>query len=330
MPALGRSRGIARALALTAAASMLCLVADSAAAKPKTKKLRDLDQPVRTAVASHRPEAWTADRPRFFTINDVLAKRAGQHGDNVRLASLGTAVATDSPPASATERRTTAEPFGLFTFRAPEGLLWTKWRRIDADMDAEATVLARCRDDADRCSRASAYFLRLVAAAQSHDGAERIAAVNRSVNAAIRYTSDLAQHGVPDRWTSPLATLATGAGDCEDYAILKYAVLRESGVAPADLRLLLVRDLLSRQDHAVLAVRHQQRWLVLDNRWSTLMEASELARFLPLFAIDQQGVSLFAAPYAAMPTDPEIVPGATTVETVMGAPSNSPSLPLLL
>src|SRR3984893_9624815 len=36
-------------------------------------------------------------------------------------------------------------------------------------------------------------------------------------------------------------TLDTGAGDCEDYAILKYVALREAGMSCNDLRILVVR-----------------------------------------------------------------------------------------
>jgi hypothetical protein len=63
----------------------------------------------------------------------------------------------------------------------------------------------------------------------------------------------------------------------------------------------LVRDRAVRQDHAVLAARLDGRWLLLDNRFSTLTEDSEASRFTPLFAIDHQGVHLFAAPYAKRP-----------------------------
>ena len=129
-------------------------------------------------------------------------------------------------------------------------------------------------------------------------GRARIELVNRTINSAIRYTSDYAQHGVADLWSSPLATLASGRGDCEDYAIAKYVVLREAGVPAADMRLLLVHDRAVRQDHAVLAVLDNGRWIVLDNRHPMLLETASLPQFTPLFALDHQGVSLFASPYA--------------------------------
>jgi len=35
--------------------------------------------------------------------------------------------------------------------------------------------------------------------------------------------SDLNAVPVEDLWSAPLATLAAGAGDCEDYAIAKFS-----------------------------------------------------------------------------------------------------------
>jgi hypothetical protein len=58
-----------------------------------------------------------------------------------------------------------------------------------------------------------------------------------------------------------------------------------------------------REDHAVLAVRHAGRWMVLDNRRMALSEDSELRNLMPLFAIDQEGVKLFAAPYVERDPD---------------------------
>ena len=58
------------------------------------------------------------------------------------------------------------------------------------------------------------------------------------------------------------------------------------------------------QNHAVIAVRLDQHWLVLDNRWLALAWDTELARFEPLFVLEFDGfeqhpavlVNLFAAP----------------------------------
>ena len=52
---------------------------------------------------------------------------------------------------------------------------------------------------------------------------------------------------------------ASNAGDCEDYAIAKYVALQEIGIAAADLRLVVVHDEATKQDHAVAAVRYDGR-----------------------------------------------------------------------
>src|SRR5207302_8481273 len=80
----------------------------------------------------------------------------------------------------------------------------------------------------------------------------------------------------------------------------KYFALRDAGVALEDLRLVLVRDRSVQQDHAVVAVRDKGRWLILDNRYSRLLEAAEAHQFLPLFAIDTEGVNLLSEPYASL------------------------------
>ncbi|WP_029586658.1 transglutaminase-like cysteine peptidase [Bradyrhizobium sp. URHD0069] len=262
--------------------------------------------------ASMRPAAT------FFSINAVLAKLDRQRGRGpgaVRLAALTPSnIATDAQPPKEAPA-VGKEPFGLFTFRAPEGMLWRKWRSIEADMAKEQGVLDQCRADAESCPSHAAQFLRLVDAVKSKSGRAKLDEANRAVNAAIRYVSDQAQHGEADRWSAPLATFATAKGDCEDYAIAKYVALREAGFPREELRLVLVRDRAVRQDHAVLAARLNGRWLIFDNRRAALIEDSDASSFTPLFAINHRGVQLFAAPYAKralLPGEVEAAPAAAS------------------
>jgi len=260
---------------------------------------------------------------KFFTINAVLAKLDRQQGRGpgaIRLAALTpTNVATDAQPPQKEAPPAGSEPFGLFTFRAPEGMLWRKWRGIEAAMTKEQSVLDQCRADSESCPSYAAQFLRLINAVKSKSGRARLDEANRAVNTAIRYVSDSSQHGEADRWSAPLATFATAKGDCEDYAIAKYVALREAGFPREELRLVLVRDRAVRQDHAVLAARLDDRWLILDNRQSELIEDSDASNLKPLFAINHQGVQLFAAPYAK-----RYLP-ASDVEAAPAAPGNDGS-----
>ena len=122
-------------------------------------------------------------------------------------------------------------------------------------------------------------------AARARNGRARVGEVNRAVNLAIRPVSDLAQYGVQDVWSSPLMTLGSGAGDCEDYAIAKYVALSEAGMPAADLRLVLVHDNAVNQGHMVAAARLDGRWLILDNRTMRLVADSEVPNLTPLAAL---------------------------------------------
>ena len=286
--------------------------------------------------ASTRPPAT------FFTINEVLAKLDRQRGRGpgaLRLASLAPAdVATDAAPAPKAAPAVGTEPFGLFTFRAPEGVLWRKWRGVETDITKERAVLDRCRENAEGCPSHAAQFLRLIKTVKAKAGRDQLDEANRAVNMAIRYVSDFAQHGEADRWSSPLASFATGKGDCEDYAIAKYVALTEAGFSREDLQLVLVRDRAVRQDHAVLAARLDGRWLILDSRRSDLINDSDVTNFTPLYAINGRGVQLFAAPYARrglLGNEVEAAPAAAG-ETVDGWSNNEngsgsmSALPLLM
>jgi predicted transglutaminase-like cysteine proteinase len=129
-----------------------------------------------------------------------------------------------------------AEPFGLATVAAPEGPLWETWRKLQRQIKAEQPVIARCRAEPHACSSPAALrFFAIVD--QRHEGLARIGHVNRAVNLSIRAINDAEPDETHDEWTSSLVTLAVGAGNCKQYAVVKYAALRDLGYAADDLRL---------------------------------------------------------------------------------------------
>ena len=186
-----------------------------------------------------------------------------------------------------------AEPFGLNTVPVAGGDVLTKWNGVEANIRAEKDILESCRTSMERCPAAARNFLAIVAQGRAHTGRARIGFINRAINLAIRPMSDLAQWGVLDRWSAPLETLTTGRGDCEDYAIAKYVALTQAGVAAEDVRLVIVHDLTAGENHAVVATRLNGDWIILDNRWLTLVKDNEMPRMVPLFALDQTGARMF-------------------------------------
>ena len=197
------------------------------------------------------------------------------------------------PTPESQETAAGSEPFGRRTSVAlPTELseASANWADLRSRILTERRTIDVCRAADDACSSAARRFLSVVALGQQSQGRARLGVINRAVNLSIKPTSDWSQYGVEDFWSAPLATLGAGAGDCEDYAIVKYVALLEIGVATDDLRLVIVRDLKHQTNHAVVAIRWDERWLILDNRTLIIANAEELPHYQPLLVLDQQGV----------------------------------------
>jgi predicted transglutaminase-like cysteine proteinase len=198
-------------------------------------------------------------------------------------------------PAAVLRAQPASDLFGLDTIGVTGGEILAKWSQVVAAMAADREVLRRCRAAAETCPAPAQKLLAVIADGEAHEGRARIGVINRAINLAIRPMSDLAQWGVADRWSAPLETLASGRGDCEDYAIAKYVALGEAGISEDDLRLVIVRDLSIAEDHAILAVREGEKWLLLDNRRLALLADNELQHAQPLFALNRNAVTEFTA-----------------------------------
>jgi predicted transglutaminase-like cysteine proteinase len=205
--------------------------------------------------------------------------------------------------------RKSAEPFGMSVSKVSAGALREKWLGVERKLDDERVQLALCDGDRERCaSPAALQLLAIVDGARARDGRARLGEINRAINLAIRPMTDMAQYGQIDVWSSPLVTFTTGAGDCEDYAIAKFVALRLAGMSPDDLRIVVLRDTINGEGHAVAMARLDQHWLTLDNRRMAMVEDNDARNIRPLFVIDENDVMKYidTAPamvlnYAAQP-----------------------------
>jgi predicted transglutaminase-like cysteine proteinase len=193
---------------------------------------------------------------------------------------------------AASESHPQAAPiFGMET-EAVAGDVAAKWHAVEADIDDEQQVLARCRIDA-ACPVVAKDLLDIVAEGSGRSGLARVGLINRAVDLAIAPASDEAQWGVADHWSPPFETLRTRRGDCEDYAIVKYVALLEAGLSRDDVKIIILRNLLPNEDHAVVAARVEGKWLILDNRRLALVRDSEMIRSIPEFVLDEDGARRF-------------------------------------
>jgi len=136
----------------------------------------------------------------------------------------------------------------------------------------------------------------VLAAARAADDLVRLDLINRFFNQRIAFRPDAEVWAVEDHWTSPLEVLARGQGDCEDYAIAKFASLRAAGVARERLRLVYVRARLpgqpEDQPHMVLAYHAElgAEPLVLDNLQTEILPAGQRPDLTPVFSFNDEGL----------------------------------------
>lgn len=117
----------------------------------------------------------------------------------------------------------------------------------------------------------------------------QIPKINYMVNRLLSYREDHRLWNAREYWASPQESLKRRAGDCEDYAILKYSLLRDLGVADKDMRIVVIRDTAARQYHAVLSVREKGSWKILDNRFSRVRSEKDLPHYTALYSVNASG-----------------------------------------
>jgi predicted transglutaminase-like cysteine proteinase len=193
---------------------------------------------------------------------------------------------------AATESDGQARPvFGMKT-EPVAGEVAAKWRAVEAEIDREQQVLARCRAQ-EACPEVAQNLLDIVAEGAGRSGRARVGLINRAVDLAITPSSDKAQWGVTDHWSPPFETLQTHRGDCEDYAIVKYVALLQAGLSRDDVKIVILRNLLPKEDHAAVAARVDGQWLILDNRRLALVRDTDMVGSIPKFVLDEEGTRRF-------------------------------------
>ncbi|MGI9355700.1 MAG: transglutaminase-like cysteine peptidase, partial [Rhizobiaceae bacterium] len=91
-----------------------------------------------------------------------------------------------------------------------------------------------------------------------------------------------------DHWAAPSETIRQGFGDCEDYAILKMALLTEAGVPSGSMSLVVLKDVRRNLYHAVLAVHTTKGAFILDNNQKRVLADEQLPSYLPLYSFSQK------------------------------------------
>ncbi|MFN3482207.1 MAG: transglutaminase-like cysteine peptidase [Rhabdaerophilum calidifontis] len=248
------------------------------------------------------PAAPPAQGLVFFTIADRLAalRAGGALPVGQAVGAVPAALDGETVPAARDLGLRLHAPdvpvetiLGAVAFPVPGGDLAAKWKGMALRWARDEAVIAGCA--AGSCRHAgAAKWLRIREEAARRHGIDRIDHVHAALNRSIHYATDFQINGVADYWASPLESVER-AGDCEDYVIAKYMMLRSLGTDPADMRLVALFETVSGQYHAILAVRHAGEWLFLDNKRGGLAREADYTAIRVIATVDESGQAMLVA-----------------------------------
>ena len=180
---------------------------------------------------------YTLGPPRLPTDSaPPVTYLAAKEFEAVSFIEDGTNAATAPSEAPARNDKQAAQLFGMETEPVAAGELPEKWHHVEAAMAQDFAVVAQCHANGT-CPVAAQRLIDISAEGVRRSGRTRVGLINRAANLAISPVSDERQWGVADHWSDPFETLLSNRGDCEDYAIVKYAALLEAGVPADDVKI---------------------------------------------------------------------------------------------
>ncbi len=195
-------------------------------------------------------------------------------------------------------------------------------RAVPIKADRFSDYLKRAREDAS----GSPLLQRLIGPARQLPPLQKIAFVQHAVTASIHWISDATQWGQHSYWASAAQTLAKGAGDTEDRAIVKLQALRALGFNNSDLFLTLARDRVG-GPMTVLTVRSGGRYYIVDDTGGRPYQAEERRyEFQPIMSFGMYGAWVHTRPvvFAGGVNAPSATPpmsSSSSLAAVAGNPS---------
>tara|TARA_R100000306_G_C4382659_1_gene147221 strand:+ start:13971 stop:14576 length:606 start_codon:yes stop_codon:yes gene_type:complete len=123
---------------------------------------------------------------------------------------------------------------------------------------------------------------------------EQVALVNDELNQ-FSYIRDEQQWGQEDYWATPSEFFLNKGGDCEDFSLTKYLILRAAGVPADRLRLTYVRSLEMNEAHMVLSYlpADSSETYYLDNLRPELATASQRLDLVPFYSFSDDNLWLY-------------------------------------
>jgi len=176
-----------------------------------------------------------------------------------------------------------------FTTKASEALAALYSRKFDAPVQER---FAQWKSFAKE--QKALPFSRRLESAKGNE-ADALQAVNDAINDQVKWVADSEHWRTNDYWATPAESIASAGGDCEDFSIAKYYLLKELGVPLRRLRITYVRALkLNGQAHMVLAyyATPDAEPFILDNIDREVRGASQRTDLEPVYSFNDDEVQM--------------------------------------
>jgi predicted transglutaminase-like cysteine proteinase len=140
------------------------------------------------------------------------------------------------------------------------------------------------------------YWQALISSSAGLSDMQKLRSVNDFFNA-LEFVNDIDHWGKKDYWSTPLETLVSNGGDCEDFSIAKYFTLLEMSIPAERMRLTYVKALRLNQAHMVLTYfpSPDEDPLVLDNLDKEISPAAMRDDLQPVYSFNGNGLWLAKA-----------------------------------
>lgn len=177
---------------------------------------------------------------------------------------------------------------GSIEFKALSLTSLPKWTSVLDKIKQEEERFKICARDKSRCTEESySKWVEFIKELQSHRNmpvTEKLDKVNNFANQ-WPYKTDWEVWQKSDYWESPGEFLKY-SGDCEDYAITKFVSLKKLGFPAENVRLVIVQDTIRNIAHAVLSVKLNEEYYVLDSLINMVVSDEILPHYIPQYSIN--------------------------------------------
>jgi predicted transglutaminase-like cysteine proteinase len=166
---------------------------------------------------------------------------------------------------------------------------WPAWHDALERHYSEREAIRLCLSDEGTCTQRLKGLRHILLKGADLRLEQQIRLVNRYVNRQ-HYEDDRisSQSTAGNQWET-LTEFLQGGGDCEDFAVAKYLILREFGVDAEDMRIVIGRESQRATHHAMLAIRFDEDvWLLENDNTIYRNGYQDIDEFV--YAINERGI----------------------------------------